>query len=173
MKMNYRAEESRIALFETGWGWMGLAGASAGLKMVVLPCESAREVMGKICCCSHYFYTVRDDEYYLDLAARLRAYFNGEAIDLSAELDFGDATSFMKRVWQAAQTIPYGQTRSYGWMAGQIGIRSARAVGQALSKNPLPLFIPCHRVIGSKGALTGFADGLDIKRRLLELESGG
>lgn len=80
-------------------------------------------------------------------------------------------TPFQRGVWQALQTIPYGQTRSYGDIARQIGRPKAfRAVGMANHENPIPIFIPCHRVVGSDGSLTGYAGGLELKKALLGLE---
>jgi len=81
-------------------------------------------------------------------------------------------TEFEKNVWAALSTIPFGETRSYGDVAKQIGNpKACRAVGRANSVNPIPIFIPCHRVIGSSGKLVGFAGGLDMKRKLLALEN--
>jgi methylated-DNA-[protein]-cysteine S-methyltransferase len=86
-------------------------------------------------------------------------------------LDFR-GTDFQKQVWAALLTIPFGETRSYGAIARQIGRPSAsRAVGAANGRNPISIVAPCHRVIGSGGALTGFAGGIEVKRFLLELES--
>jgi methylated-DNA-[protein]-cysteine S-methyltransferase len=83
-------------------------------------------------------------------------------------------TVFQKRVWKELQRIPYGQTRSYGQLAAVVGRPgAARAVGRANATNPICLLVPCHRVIGADGALTGFAFGEDLKRRLLEHEQGG
>ncbi|MCP5189361.1 MAG: methylated-DNA--[protein]-cysteine S-methyltransferase [Pseudomonadales bacterium] len=80
-------------------------------------------------------------------------------------------TAFQQAVWQALTAIPWGQWRSYGALAAAIGQpRSARAVGAANRRNPLPIVVPCHRVVGSDGSLTGFAGGLEVKRYLLELE---
>ena len=79
-------------------------------------------------------------------------------------------TAFRQRVWQALGEIPFGKTASYGQIARTVGCRSPRAVGQAIHNNPIVLMIPCHRVIGADGSLTGFAGGLDVKRRLLMLE---
>ncbi len=80
-------------------------------------------------------------------------------------------TRFQKAVWRATAGISYGETRSYAWVAKKIGNpRAVRAVGQALGANPVPIIIPCHRVIGSSGKLCGFADGLGMKKMLLELE---
>lgn len=84
-----------------------------------------------------------------------------------------EGTNFQKRVWAALCTIPYGQTRSYGEIAKQIGNEKAcRAVGGANNKNPIMIFIPCHRVIGADGSLTGFGGGLPAKKYMLELEKG-
>ena len=81
-------------------------------------------------------------------------------------------TTFQKEVWAALCGIPYGQTRSYKDIAAAVGRPAAcRAVGMANNRNPLPIVIPCHRVIGASGALTGYAGGLDVKRRLLEIEN--
>jgi methylated-DNA-[protein]-cysteine S-methyltransferase len=108
----------------------------------------------------------------LDEAARqLEAYFAGElmAFDLPLELH---GTEFQRQCWLALATIPYGQTVSYGEQARRLGLGSdkARAVGAANGQNPLPLVLPCHRVIGADGSLTGFGGGLHVKRFLLELE---
>lgn len=80
-------------------------------------------------------------------------------------------TLFQRQVWQALARIPYGQTRSYGWLARQVGRpQAARAVGQANSRNPISILLPCHRVVGAQGALTGYAGGLERKKMLLRLE---
>ena len=109
------------------------------------------------------------DEPFASAARQLAAYFAG---DLKAfDLPLAPAgTPFQLRVWAALQTIPYGRTWSYGELARQVGSAS-RAVGLANGKNPIALIIPCHRVIGSDGSLTGYGGGLDRKRYLLELEA--
>jgi methylated-DNA-[protein]-cysteine S-methyltransferase len=102
---------------------------------------------------------------------QLTAYFAGQRETFSLELDFV-GTDFQKRVWQALLTIPFGETRSYGQIARQIGRpKAVRAVGAANGKNPISIVAPCHRVIGADGTLTGFAGGLGIKARLLEMEN--
>lgn len=103
--------------------------------------------------------------------AAIRAYFDGAPLDdlpLSPE-----GTAFEQAVWLALREIPYGQTRCYQQIAEQIGRpKAVRAVGRAIGKNPILLFIPCHRVLGKDGSLTGFSAGLDLKERLLQLEQG-
>jgi methylated-DNA-[protein]-cysteine S-methyltransferase len=102
---------------------------------------------------------------------QLREYFAGERREFDLPLDF-HGTDFQLRAWTALLTIPYGQTRSYAQMAALIGQPSAvRAVGAANGRNPISIVAPCHRVIGSNGALTGFGGGLENKAKLLALES--
>jgi methylated-DNA-[protein]-cysteine S-methyltransferase len=105
-----------------------------------------------------------------DAVEQLGAYFAGELTDFDIELDLR-GTEFQQRVWKALLTIPYGETRSYGEIAEQIGAPgAARAVGLANGHNPIAIVVPCHRVIGASGSLTGYGGGLDRKRTLLELE---
>ncbi|OBJ37348.1 cysteine methyltransferase [Mycobacterium colombiense] len=101
---------------------------------------------------------------------QLGAYFAGELTNFDVELDLR-GTEFQRRVWRALLTIPYGETRSYGEIAEQIAAPgAARAVGLANGHNPIAIVVPCHRVIGANGSLTGFGGGLGRKRTLLELE---
>jgi methylated-DNA-[protein]-cysteine S-methyltransferase len=101
---------------------------------------------------------------------QLREYFAGRRQTFNLKLDFV-GTPFQRTVWKALLTIPFGQTRSYGQIAKQVGRPSAsRAVGAANGRNPVSIVAPCHRVVGSTGALTGFGGGLDVKERLLRLE---
>ena len=100
----------------------------------------------------------------------LEEYFAGRRKIFSVPLSI-KGTPFQEKVWKALLSIPYGETRTYGEIAAAIGDKNAaRAVGMANNKNPLPVFIPCHRVIGAKGKLTGYAGGLEIKEILLEIE---
>ena len=102
---------------------------------------------------------------------QLAEYFDKKRTEFDLEFDFGEATYFQKCVWQALLKIPYGQTISYAKLSERLGNPKAiRAVGAANGKNPIAIAIPCHRVIGSDGSLTGYAGGLDIKQQLLMLE---
>jgi methylated-DNA-[protein]-cysteine S-methyltransferase len=103
---------------------------------------------------------------------QLAQYFAGERHEFALPLELA-GTPFQQRVWEALRTIPYGETRSYGQIAKQIGRPDrARAVGTANGSNPISIVVPCHRVIGADGSLTGYGGGLDRKRYLLDLESG-
>ncbi len=117
----------------------------------------------------HWQYSVQAME---PIKHQLQEYFVGDRKQFDVELDFGETdSSFSAKVWQALSQIPYGETRSYKDIAHAIGHKqSYRAVGQANHRNPIAIVIPCHRVIGSNGKLTGFGGGLDVKQHLLEHE---
>jgi len=113
---------------------------------------------------------VKDDRKNKKAIGQLRKYLKGELRRFDCELDFA-GTPFQKKVWSALAKIPYGQTRSYQEIAKAIGHRKAfRAVGNANGRNPIPLIVPCHRVIESNGGLGGFGHGIKVKKRLLNLE---
>jgi methylated-DNA-[protein]-cysteine S-methyltransferase len=141
---------------DTPIGTLGLVGSDAGLSRVLW---SAQGLPGETS-------AVLDDA-----AAQLHAYFAGDLIEFDLPLDL-DGTEFQRQCWLALATIPYGQTVSYGEQARRLGLGpdAARAVGAANGQNPLPLVLPCHRVIGADGSLTGFGGGLHLKRFLLEHE---
>jgi len=114
---------------------------------------------------------VRDDDAVSDVAKQLHEYFRGERHSFDLELA-PRGTDFQRLCWSALQRIPYGETRSYSDIAREIGRPAAvRAVGAANGANPIPIVIPCHRVVGSNGSLTGFGGGIETKRWLLALES--
>lgn len=118
--------------------------------------------------------TSKDDNHpvLIETEHQLTEYFSGKRRTFSLRLA-PVGTEFQQRVWKELQKIPFGETRSYGDLARQIGKPSAsRAVGAANGRNPISIVIPCHRVIGSSGKLTGFAGGLEVKARLLAFESG-
>ncbi|MEU3752331.1 methylated-DNA--[protein]-cysteine S-methyltransferase [Streptomyces olivoreticuli] len=114
----------------------------------------------------------RDERPFTAALRQLTAYFAGESTRFELPLRL-DGTPFQRRVWAGLQEIPYGETLSYGELAERIGAPGAsRAVGLANGKNPIGIIVPCHRVVGSTGGLTGYGGGLDRKRALLELERG-
>ncbi|HUH08014.1 MAG TPA: methylated-DNA--[protein]-cysteine S-methyltransferase [Egibacteraceae bacterium] len=114
----------------------------------------------------------RDDRPFAAVLAQLDAYWSGQPVTFDLQLA-PTGTPFQLRVWEALAEIPYGLTRSYGQLAARVGARgAARAVGAANGCNPLPIIVPCHRVIGADGRLTGYGGGLERKRFLLALESG-
>ncbi|MVO87740.1 methylated-DNA--[protein]-cysteine S-methyltransferase [Streptomyces sp. p1417] len=116
---------------------------------------------------------VRDDTAFTAIARQLDAYFAGTLTDFAIEYAEGAGTDFQRKVWHALDSVPYGTTTTYGQLAAGLGLSRAavRALGTAIGRNPLLVVRPCHRVIGADGSLTGYAGGLDRKRRLLDLES--
>ena len=114
---------------------------------------------------------IKDEKKFSSLKNNLEVYFSGRAVSFKEKLDLKGGTAFQKRVWEAMLRIPFGQTRSYGWLAQQVGGKNkARAVGSACGANPIPIIIPCHRVIREDGDLGGYGGGLGMKRKLLEIE---
>jgi len=113
---------------------------------------------------------IRDDEKFQRVRGMLDSYFEGKSVEFDAPFDLR-GTDFQRRVWAEISKIGYGKTRSYGSIAKAVGRpRASRAVGNAVGSNPVPLIIPCHRVIHSDGTLGGFGGGLPLKKRLLKLE---
>lgn len=106
-----------------------------------------------------------------DAMAQLHSYLAGERRQFDLPLDLSAGTAFEQSVWQALRSIAYGQTRSYGEIARELGhAQAARAIGSAVGRNPLSIVVPCHRVLGQGGQLTGYAGGLERKAALLQLE---
>ena len=143
-------------------GQLMLAGSEAALKVVGFPSGSkARSAKPD---------WERNDEPFRDAARQLEEYFDGKRHDFDLALE-SEANGFQADVLDALRRIPYGETRSYGEVARAIGRpKAVRAVGAANGRNPLPIVVPCHRVIGRDGDLTGFGGGLAAKRYLLDLE---
>lgn len=139
---------------------LGSAGKLTGLYMVENRAGSASAQIG-----------ARDDAAFESVRTQLAAYFVGERQEFNLEFA-GDGTAFQQRVWKALCEIPYGQTISYGELARRIGQPTAsRAVGLANGQNPISIIVPCHRVIGANGALTGYGGGIERKRWLLGHEA--
>ncbi|MFC5213176.1 methylated-DNA--[protein]-cysteine S-methyltransferase [Streptomyces coerulescens] len=115
----------------------------------------------------------RDESPFAEAEDQLEAYFTGELKEFTLELRLL-GTPFQRTVWEQLRQIPYGETRSYGQLADALGNSGAsRAVGLANGKNPIGIIVPCHRVVGANGSLTGYGGGLDRKQRLLDFESAG
>jgi len=156
-------------IFKTNMGWVAVLASAKGLVGTSLPWSTAEGALGEIG--ADIKTAVNSPEKFKDLAGRLKAYFAGRKVSFPDGLDISSATPFQQKVWQTARCIPYGETRSYGWLAAETGKpKAARAAGQAMARNRLPIVIPCHRVTGSNG-IGGFSGGIDIKKRLLQLEA--
>lgn len=114
---------------------------------------------------------IRDDRKLKSVVNELRDYFNGNQVDFKSILDLSVGTIFQMKVWNKIREIPYGELRTYKWIAREIGnVNAVRAVGNAVGKNPVPPIVPCHRVIRTDGNLGGFSSGISLKKWLLKLE---
>ena len=160
-----------ITACETTFGWVGVAASETGLVGLTLPQPSEAAALQWLQ--EQYGPGEADDGRLAGLKARLRAYYRGESVSFDDQpLDVRGGTEFQRRVWEATRAIPRGETRTYGQLARDVGSPgAARAVGQAMARNPWPIIVPCHRVVGHDGRLTGFGGGLKMKHRLLEMEA--
>lgn len=147
-----------IAVSEKGLRFISLR-ERAGLKKVIQHAEK------------YNLLPVKDSNKTKDIKKQLREYFHNKRMSFNAKLDIGYLRPFTQKVLKEAFKIPYGRIATYGQLARRVRSPDAsRAVGQVMAKNRIPIIIPCHRVIGSDGSLTGFGGGLGLKKRLLEME---
>lgn len=167
MKLNYE-------IFETELGWMGVLGGDSGLRRTTLPQTDPATCVEELG--PELESAVQTPNGFEELMSRIERQFSGERVTFTdLEIDIGDARPFFQAAWAACRTIPSGSTRTYGWLAAAAGSpAAARAAGQAMARNRLPIVIPCHRVVASDGTLGGFGRGktrLDLKGRLLDIEA--
>ncbi len=166
-----RSALSRASLvFKSPWGWIGVEASARGITRITLTLKARQPPAPRKP--SHAETEGREAARWLEQAQReIQHFLSGELDRFTCPVDVTDATSFQRAVWRTAAHIPYGRVRSYQWIAARLGKpHAARAVGNALGANPVPLVIPCHRVVAADASLGGFSCGLHWKRRLLELE---
>ncbi len=164
------------SVFETSLGFGGVAASEAGLLELFLPFGGASRAQMMTEIARAYPGAVAENPVTRRAARLLRRYFAGELVVLDLPIDWSPFTPFQIAVYHAVTNLPAGTTRSYGDIARQIGRPlAARGVGRAMARNPLPIVIPCHRVVGAAGSLTGYSavGGVLSKKWLLALEQGG
>ncbi len=156
-------------LCDTERGWVGLVFSPHGLRATTLPRASREEALRDVI---EFGATGQASERDLaDIPERICALASGRHANLALHIDWNGLSGFRRAVLEETMRIPAGETRSYGWIAEKVGHpRAARAVGRVMATNPLPLVVPCHRVVGSDGSLTGYGGGLALKETLLRLE---
>ncbi|MSP78169.1 MAG: methylated-DNA--[protein]-cysteine S-methyltransferase [Dehalococcoidia bacterium] len=171
--MNNRAQAVReysYTVFHTSMGWVAAVASPAGLRKLSLPANTEQAALEEAGVEQGDMKV--EPEAFGDLPQQGQRFMDGEQVTFTMSLDLAGTPPFFKAALNACASIPRGERRSYAWLAHQAGSPLAvRAAGQAMARNPLPLIIPCHRVVGSKGSLTGYGGGLAMKTRLLELES--
>lgn len=155
---------THASTFKTPWGWVTITASEKGVTSIDLS-PSARPTRES---------QTGDDgaaSIVTEAQAQLLAYLDGTRREFSLPVDWSAGTPFQRKVWKAIRRIPYGRVRSYQWVAMRVGGKQyARAVGMALGANPVPIVVPCHRIVAHDGSLGGFSCGLPVKRRLLSLE---
>ncbi len=160
----------KYSIFKTPLGYMGVVASPKGLHLIILPRKNEAEV--KKILEEHYAVELfRDEKALAGVVKKINNYFAGNKVLFKEKFDVGGATPFEIKVWDTVFGIPYGEVRSYAWVAEKVGNpKEVRAVGQALKRNRLPIIIPCHRVIRKSGDIGGFTGGVDLKHKLLKLE---
>jgi O-6-methylguanine DNA methyltransferase len=164
-------EPAKFTVFSTKWGYFALAGmASAGISAAVLPHSDKKQAESRIR--EKSAAQIPDESLFLILKSQIQQYFEGEFTDFSdVKVNLTGISNFQEDVLTAARKIESGQTVSYKELAEMANHPNAsRAVGTALSKNPIPLIIPCHRIIRSDGTTGEFSSGAEMKKKLLEHE---
>jgi methylated-DNA-[protein]-cysteine S-methyltransferase len=156
---------------QTAYGWVAVAWSEKGLVAVTLPQRDEAEALSQLPEVSVVGSQEPDGLDVQSLADKLCRYFDSQRVAFDEPLDPSIGTDFQRQVWAITRAIPRGQVLTYGEIAREAGSPgAARAVGQAMARNPWPIVVPCHRVVGSDGSLTGFGGGLDMKRRMLAME---
>lgn len=158
-------------IFPTPWGWMGISETPKGIDAVVLPKGAKKAVKAELQALTPEGGLMPSSPRLDDAKTQLMDYLSGRRNSFDLPLDLSKGTAFQRQVWRTLQRVPYGKLRSYQWVATRVGGRRyARAVGNAVGANPLPIVIPCHRIVAQDSSLGGFSGGLPTKRRLLTLE---
>ena len=158
-------------IFLTPWGWMGISETKKGIDAIVLPKPFRSAVESALLSFGDQPITHRPSEQLQAARTQVSEYLARTRQSFDFPLDLSRGTSFQRLVWRMLQRVPYGKLRSYRWIAARVGGHQyARAVGNAVGANPVPIVVPCHRIVAHDGALGGFSGGLSVKRRLLTLE---
>lgn len=154
--------EINYCIYDSPVGKLLLAGDDNGIQRIQFECAIQVDENWQ-----------ENTENFKEVIQQLSEYFSGKRKIFNLKLNL-QGTPFQRQVWNRLEKIPFGQTKYYGQIANEIGNpKASRAIGMANNKNPIPIIIPCHRVIGKNGSLTGFGGGLDIKQQLLTIENEG
>jgi len=151
--------------------WMGAASTRKGICLLVLPKSSEEEILNTIKAHAGNFMLEESAKDFEKLKKDVSNYFDGKPVDFEHSIDLTTFTPFQSAVFAITRNIPYGETKSYRWVAKKVGNpKGCRAVGQALKTNSIPILIPCHRVIEESGKIGGFSPGKGWKEKLLAIE---
>ncbi len=158
-------------IFKSPWGWMGISESGKGIDGIALPKQSKRAIEKVLRDQLHEPFQAAATPRLEAARSQLLDYLAGTRHTFDVPLDLSQGTSFQRQVWRMLQRVPFGKLRSYQWIAARVGgAQYARAVGNAVGANPLPIVIPCHRIVAQDASLGGFSGGLPMKLKLLSLE---
>ena len=158
-------------IFKSRWGWMGVSETTKGIDAVVFPKPSRQAVLSELRLSAAELLEGRMSSRLRKAQTQLTDYLAGARRSFDLPLDLSRGTSFQQKVWRTLRRVSYSRLRSYQWVAVRVGGRQyARAVGNAVGANPMPIVIPCHRIVAQDASLGGFSGGLPTKRKLLTLE---
>jgi methylated-DNA-[protein]-cysteine S-methyltransferase len=161
----------RAIIFKSRWGWMGISDTTRGINAIVLPKASRQAVLSELQAAPAELRNGQVSPRLREARTQLTDFLAGMRKSFDLSLDFSRGTSFQRKVWGTLRRVSYGQLRSYQWVAVRVGgSQYARAVGNAVGANPMPIVIPCHRIVAQDASLGGFSGGLPMKRKLLTLE---
>ena len=161
----------RVLMFKSRWGWMGVAESGKGIAAIVFPQASKSAVAASLRAPTVGFFEEASSPRLREARKQLTEYLSGTRTSFDLPLDLSEGTAFQRRVWNTLRAIPYGRLWSYRGLASRVGgVQYARAVGGAVGANPLPIVVPCHRVVAQDATIGGFSCGLPAKRKLLALE---
>ena len=161
----------RATLFKSGWGWMGITETGKGIDGIALPQTSKQRAIAVLREQALDALVMEPSPQLEQAQAQLLDYLAGKRHTFDIPLDLSRGTAFQRQVWRTLLKVPFGKLRSYQWVAARVGGRQyARAVGNAVGANPLPIIVPCHRIVAHDATLGGFSGGLPTKRKLLTLE---
>ena len=161
----------RAIIFKSRWGWMGVSETTKGIDAIVLPKATRQAALSELQAGSAELLDGQVSPRLREAQAQLTDYLAGTRRSFDLSLDLSRGTSFQRKVWRTLRRVSYGCLRSYQWVAVRVGGRQyARAVGNAVGANPMPIVIPCHRIVAQDASLGGFSGGLPTKRKLLTLE---
>lgn len=161
----------RALIFKSPWGWVGISETAKGIDAIVLPKRSRQAIEFGLRAMAGGPFEPGESARLEAARCQLLDYLAGKRSGFDIPLDLSRGTAFQRRVWRTLQRVPFGKLRSYQWIASRVGGRRyARAVGNAVGANPLPIVVPCHRIVAQDASLGGFSCGLPMKRKLLTLE---
>lgn len=167
-----KIQNMKAGIYKTEFGWLGLASDGKKLMSIILPAKNRDIVKNQLKKIYKNNIIINDKDIFLRIAKeKIISFLERKTRNIDVPFKLVSNSKFYRKVWNITLTIPYGSIKSYKWIAGKLGDKNlARAVGRALGNNPLPLIVPCHRVINENGLLGGFSGGMLWKNKLLKME---